>query len=341
MDTQRITDAITVPGAPDIPGLAFRRFRGEEDYAPMVAVLEGVREADQGDQMATVEEIANTYEHLTNCDPEHDMIMAEGDGRLVGYTRVTWWQQDDGTRIYISLAFLLPEWRRKGIGTALLRANERRLREIAAGHPQDGPRFLQGWVSETEIGHKALVEAHGYTPVTYEAEMVRPDLENIPDAPLPEGLEVRPVRPEHYRPIWEACKEAFRDHWGYTEEEYSEEAYRAWLKNPVVFQPELWKVAWDGDEVAGQVRSFIPAQENEVLNRKRGYTEFISVRRPWRRRGLARALIVQSLHALKARGMQEASLGVHTENPNGAFRLYESVGYQVTKMHYVYRKPLA
>ena len=76
----------------------------------------------------------------------------------------------------------------------------------------------------------------------------------------------------------------------------------------------LWRVAWDGDEVAGQVRSFINAEENERRGRLRGYTEHISVRRPWRRRGLARALIAASFPLLRARGMTEARARRRREN---------------------------
>ena len=100
-------------------------------------------------------------------------------------------------------------------------------------------------------------------------------------------------------------------------------------------------MAWDGEEVAGQVRSYISPAENAEYRRKRGYTEFISVRRPWRRRGVARALLCQSLEALRDRGMEEAALGVMTENPNGAFGLYESVGFRVVKQYTSYEKPVA
>ncbi|MBP1632328.1 MAG: Acetyltransferase, partial [Acidobacteria bacterium] len=70
------------------------------------------------------------------------------------------------------------------------------------------------------------------------------------------------------------------------------------------------------------------------------YTESISVRRPYRRRGLARSLLVQSLHAVRERGMAEAALGVLTENLHGAFRLYESVGFRVVRRWTTLRKPL-
>ncbi len=88
------------------------------------------------------------------------------------------------------------------------------------------------------------------------------------------------------------------------------------------------------------VLSYIDDRENLAYNRKRGWTEDISVRRPWRRRGLARALLVQSLHAVRQRGMQEAALGVDTQNQTGALNLYESVGFRAVKRWTTYRKPM-
>jgi ribosomal protein S18 acetylase RimI-like enzyme len=88
------------------------------------------------------------------------------------------------------------------------------------------------------------------------------------------------------------------------------------------------------------VRTFIDALENEKHGRRRGYTEFISVRRPYRKQGLARALIAESLRVLKARGMTEAALTVDTENLTGATRLYEECGFRAVSWMASYRKPL-
>ena len=59
-----------------------------------------------------------------------------------------------------------------------------------------------------------------------------------------------------------------------------------------------------------------------------------------RRRGLARSLLVQSIQMFAEMGMEETELGVDVQNPNGALRLYESVGYRVNRRHTAYRKPL-
>jgi ribosomal protein S18 acetylase RimI-like enzyme len=115
--------------------------------------------------------------------------------------------------------------------------------------------------------------------------------------------------------------------------------YEGWLEDPVAMMPELWQIAWEGDQVAGQVRSFINHKENAEQGRLRGYTECISVRRPWRRRGLAQALILRSLRILQEQGMTEAALGVETENISGALRLYQRCGFRQVHGGALYRKP--
>lgn len=333
-----VKDQILLSDAPNIEGLVFRRFRGAEDYPKMVAVIEASKVEDKIERVDSPEQVANVYEHLTNCDPYNDMIFAEVDGQVVGYARAFWFQEESEKRplIYFTLGFLAPQWRRKGIGSAMLHFLQNRMREVAAGHPQEFPRLFSADVNQNEVGTKAMLEKEGYSPVRHWYLMVRPDLENIPEAPMPEGLEVRPVLPEHYRQIWDAESEAFRDHWGYSEPK--EEDYQQWLNDKAVFQPDLWKVAWDGDQIAGMVRGFIVEQENREYNRKRGWCENISVRRPYRRRGLARALMALTLEEFKRRGMEESALGVDTENQSGALRIYEYMGFRPVEMGSAYRK---
>jgi mycothiol synthase len=332
-------DLIQIAGAPDIPGLRFRKFRGEADIPKMVQVLNVVDRADGSDRVSTVEALSKMYSDLLHCDPSKDMVMVEVNGELVGYTRVTWWVELDGARKYLHIGFLVPEWRGKGIGTALIRHNEARLREIAADHPETAPRWLATSALNTNQNLTEVLLREGYTPVRYGYNMVRPDLENIPDIPMPEGLEVRPVRTEDLYAIWEAEVEAFRDHWGAGETEEGD--FERWKKN-TPFQPEYWQVAWDVEKnvPAGMVRTFIDEDHNRAFNHKRGYTENISVRRPYRRKGLARALMARSFQLQKDLGMMETALSVDAQNPNGALQLYEDMGFQVVQTETSYQKAL-
>jgi ribosomal protein S18 acetylase RimI-like enzyme len=168
--------------------------------------------------------------------------------------------------------------------------------------------------------------------------MLRPTLEDIPDFPLPPGVEVRPAQPEHFRAIWTSIEEISVDEWG--SQKLTENEYQAWQADKSHFQPELWQIAWDtaNELVAGHVLTFIDHLENAKFQRKRGYTEDIGVVRAWRRKGLARALIARSLRAQKEAGMLESALGVDSENPSGATRLYEACGFQVARQDAIYRK---
>jgi ribosomal protein S18 acetylase RimI-like enzyme len=303
----------------------------------MVAVIAGSKDVDGLEWSLDPEDTARNYQHLVNCDPYHDMLFAEVDGEVVAYSRVWWEEELDGKRLYSQFVHMLPEHRETGLRRVMLRYNERRLREIAAEHPADAPRLFQAGAADTETHWDALLVGEGYEPVRYGLEMVRPDLENIPELPLPAGLEVRPVPPEHYRSVWDAVAEAMRDHWG--AQEWRDEWFESWMEDPD-FQPELWQVAWDGDEVAGTVLNLINHRENEEYERLRGYTETISVRRPYRGQGLAKALIARSFKVLKAQGMTEAALGVDAENLSGALHLYKKMGFCEAKRYTTYRKPL-
>ena len=327
---------VEVAGAPAIPGLSFRGFQGESDYPHMARIIDAAKRADGVERADTAETIATGYKHLHNCDPYQDMVFIEMEGRPVGYSRVWWEKQDDGQYIYQSMCFLDPAWRRRGIGQAVLAWDLDRLRSIASTH--EGPnKIFRCGADGRELGDIALLEANHFRPVTFGAEMSRSILGELPDSPLPAGLEVRPVEPEHLRAIWEADADAFRDHWGARAP--TETDWEGFLDRPHT-DTTLWKVAWEGDRVVGQVRSFIDPEENREYDRLRGYTENISTIKEWRGKGVARALICQSMRLLQERGMQEAGLGVHAENPTGAFHLYSSLGYVANASWTFYERPL-
>jgi ribosomal protein S18 acetylase RimI-like enzyme len=324
---------------PVIPGLKFRHFEGESDYPKIAAVIAASEKADHSQREVDADDIANAYQHMSNCDPYRDVIFAEVSGEVVGYTRGWWSDESAPERMYIHNGFLIPEWRRKGIGHSMLLWMEQRLREIAATHPPEMVKLYQVNVSQFQKDTAIMLERSGYQSVRYFYLMVRPTLDDIPQFPLPAGLEIRPVSPEHYRLIWELNAETGQDEWGHKKP--TEDDYQEWLVS-YYFQPDLWQVAWDiaTNQVIGQVLTYIYHDENKQFNRKRGHTEGIGVARSWRKRGVASALISQSLLAQKAAGMTESALVVDSDNPSGATHLYESCGFQIIKRDTLYRKPL-
>jgi mycothiol synthase len=339
MKTSNVSEILQTIPVPDLPGLSLRGFQGESDYPLMVAVRDACREVDGLEQVWTEEDYERRFRFLVNCDPWKDMLFAEVDGRVVGFTRVWWDVESDGKVICEHFALLHPGQRDNGIFEVLLQWNEARLKQVTAHLPADQPRVLRVWVNEKEKQLEQLLVDMCYEPGRYFFEMVRPDLENIPDLPLPESLTVRaPVNTDEYYRVFKTEEEVFQDHWGATD--WKDEWFQEWQEEPT-FNPSIWQVAWDGEEIAGMVLNFIDDRENEAHNRKRGYTEDIAVRRAHRRRGLAKALIARSLRVLREQGMEEAALGVDVENPSGALGLYESMGYVTIKRETVLEKPLS
>lgn len=329
---------MTVPAAPPIPGLRFRRYAGPSDHPAMLAVYSAAHEADGLEEVTTLEQFDLTYRTLVNCDPERDILLAEVNGEVVAYARVFWQDLVEGGRAYECFGFVHPAWRRRGIGGALLRHNEDRLREIAAGHPAIAPKWLESEGVDVDPGNTALLRRAGYEPVRWFYDMVAPTLDGIVPPPMPEGLELRPVTRDQYRTIWEAAAEAFRDHWG--EAEWTEEDWDRFDADPANVDPRFWRIGWGGDEVAGVVTATVPVAENERHGRSRVYVSGVSVRRQWRRRGLARALLASSLAGAHEAGYTSASLGVDTDSPTGATDLYRSLGFAPERTFVAWRKAL-
>jgi mycothiol synthase len=319
------------------PGLVLRHLRAPDDYRAMNAIANAIRTAEGTPFWTTDEQFASFYDNLSDSDPTQDVAIAELDGAMVGYGRASSRAELDGTRIYEVIPFVDPGVAGPDVFRAMAGAMEERARAIAAAHPP-GRRFLESFGGDLAPERDAHLEEMGYAPVRHSYEMVRPSVDDLPDAPLPDGIEIRDVQPEHLPAIWAADQEAFRDHWGFVPA--TDADYQRFLTDPISSDTSLWRIGWDGDQVAGQVRSYINADENERLGRSRGYVEFISVRRPWRRRGLARALIAASIPLLRERGMTELALGVDTENTSGALRVYERCGFRAVSRSTTFRKPI-
>ncbi len=285
---------------------------------------------------------ANYYRHLERCDPARDLVVAEIDDRLVAYARVEWNDSNDGERWYEGIGVVHPDWRRRGIGTQLLAWTEQRRNEIAAEHAAAGEgidrvRALTTYTYDGDLGAQVLLQGAGYTPFRRFASMERPDLDDLPVVVLPDGLEIRPIGRDRaaMRQVFDADVEAFRDHFGWSEG--SDEKFEEFIGYENV-DPALWLVAFDGDEVAGAVLNGIHVDGDGV---RTGWLDSIFTRRPWRKRGLARALIARSLVLLRDQGLSGAMLGVDLANPNQALALYEACGFRTVSSGTAYRKPLS
>ncbi len=331
-------DEIAVPGRPDIAGLHFRRFRGAADYPGMAAANQAGRDHAGILEVVTTEGLARSYEHLVNCDPARDILVVERDRGIVGYARVEWRDQTDGSRGFIALSLLRPADRGVGIEGAMLGWAEERMTATAATLPPDRELKMRVWTLDADEGAAALLQRRGWTRVGRGHEMIRATLDDIPEVPLPHGFEVRAVLGTgEERRVWEAAAEAFRDE--RDELEWTDEDWTASQADPHR-DPTLWAIAYHGDVVAAGVHGRIDPEENAHHGAPHGYIAGVWTRKPYRRRGLARALLARVLVLLRERGMTSAYLGVDGLNPNQAMNLYESLGFEIRSSETDWTKPL-
>jgi mycothiol synthase len=322
-----------------LPDLELRAFDPDRDFPAMVELISAVNHHDRIDFFPTPQSLAVEWARTPTFDPRRDRRVIEIDGRFIAAGGVDW-RERTGKVVHDIEIWTHPEFRRQGLGRRLLAWSEARARESVAdgsGGPPDLPHFLGGGAQQADPAGVGFATGAGYAQVRYGFLMRRPLDLPIPDAPLPAGLDIRQVRPADHRAIWAADTEAFLDHW---EAAVRHEADFVHTFGHPDVDTSLWQVAWDGDEVAGSVMNAIYRGENAEVGLDIGWLDHVSVRRPWRGRGLASALIVRSLAILRERGMAVAALGVDAENPTGALGLYERYGFRPYQTWVTYRKRL-
>jgi GNAT superfamily N-acetyltransferase len=193
-----------------------------------------------------------------------------------------------------------------------------------------GHRLISGsWSSNEEI--LGELERRGYALVRHSVRMAIDLADPTEDPVWPAGIEVRTFRDGDGRAFYEAQQESFADSWEPVEETF--ENWSHWLLDTPSFDPGLWFLALDGDEPAGFAICHPRSGDPETAS-----VRLLGVRRPWRRRGLGRALLLHAFEEFRRRGFRRAGLGVDAESLTGAHKLYESVGMSVEARFDVYER---
>jgi mycothiol synthase len=274
---------------------------------------------------------------LPQFDLETDTrTVLAGEGELVGYVQL--WDAEPHVRHYL-FGRVHPDHQRQGIGNYLMEWAEARARQSLDKAPSEARVSVHtNAVHENQAAHE-LFRARGYRPTRCFYRMI---IEMEPDAPPPEpvwptGIGVRPYRLGiDDRAVYQTIHDAFTDHWGVVEGETFEE-WLHWIEEDEKFDPKVCHLAVTGDdEIVGALLAR-PEWEGDPTV---AWIDELGVLRPWRRKGIARALLLRCFAEFHRRGRYKIGLGVDGDSLTGATRLYEQAGMRVFQRRDAYEKIL-
>jgi mycothiol synthase len=255
-------------------------------------------------------------------DIEADFRLALDEDRIVGWCDV-WDQNKAHERFFLDVRGQpTPE-----VYGVLLDWGLERARAMAGNSA-----VCRAWGNATDGVFAEAVRERGFRLIRHFFRM-EIDLAQDPEPPAwPEGITVRTFDPRESHAVYDAVLDAFADHWDFVPTAFDE--WEHFSVRSSDFDPTLWFIAEQDGEIAGL--SLCRPERRPGI----GHVGLLGVRPAWRRRGLGTALLLHSLHELRARGRPKADLGVDAENTTGAVRLYERAGMRVARRSDSYEKEL-
>lgn len=286
---------------------------GTLDDVPAVASTTRAAEmVDAGEALVDLEDVAADWRR-PGFDPALDTLLVFDGERLAGYAEVPGWRAS---------AAVHPDYRRTGIGTALLLWIEQRA--LARTPPGREVRVGQT-IPQQHAAAADLFRRHGYEHRHTSWVLRLPEGRSIEQSPLPDGIRIRPLRTgEEEQAVFQLVDDAFNEWPG--REPSTFETWQSEVTDRADFDPSLLLVATHNDEIIGSAFGIPYPGE--------GWVEKLAVRRDYRGRGIAKALLRETFEEFRRRGFP--AVGLSTDSRTGALDLYLRVGMEVraTWIHY-------
>ncbi|MFF2451098.1 GNAT family N-acetyltransferase [Isoptericola sp. NPDC058082] len=322
-----------------------------DDAGALLDLRNTVAEADREPYRETLDELLEILDAPWRRLVTDSVVGLDADGLLRAYGYVETMPGDTSRVRAFLWGAVHPDRRGEGIGRELFAWQEARARQMLAASGASVPGRIGGFLEDTAPAPKVrLYERAGFTPRRFYSDLER-DLRDLDAHPVPDvaldGLRLVPLADDLDEPARLAHNDAFRDHWG-SEPQTPEQ----WRSGRSTYAPEWSFVVVDpapdvaalladprtDGETAAALRAGEPlvvgyhvaarfTADFAVRGHPFGYTEILGVRRAYRGRKVAVALLAAGMRAFAADGMAVAALDVDTQNPSGAHGLYASLGY--------------
>lgn len=313
-----------------------RAYAGEADLQPICDLVNACDAVDQFDDNYDVEDLRMEFSD-PRLDPANDLrVWQDEDGRLIGFGQV--WIDRAGDKVDGYLYFkVLPSARGTGVDDDIMAWGAGRVRAVAAESGK--PAHLSSRAREEDRQLRAVLERHGFTANRFFFRMKRPLDRPLPEPQFPDGFMLTHSAGLPDAERWVAAyNQSFVDHWNF--HPATLEMHQHWLTDPK-YRTDLDLIAATADgTIAAFCFCFVDPDDNARNTRSEGWINLLGVRRGFRNLGLGRAMLLAGMRALKDAGVAVAKLGVDAENPTGALRLYESVGFEVAFTNISYAKDI-
>ncbi|NUP46476.1 MAG: GNAT family N-acetyltransferase [Catenulispora sp.] len=295
------------------------------DAASLADLLNTAEPVDGGEEYYGTDDAAEELSD-PNVDLARASIAAFDGDLLVGYLTAAVKPLATVEHRVMLEGTVRPDYRRRGIGTRLLREGVGLARAAHERVHPDLPLIIDAQRADTVADAEALYKAQGFTPVRFYQHMRHPLGAAIKDVAIPQGLVLENWSPANDADFHLIRNESFRDHWGSAP--VTDEQWKARYANRHM-RPDVSFLLRDeaGGGPAGMLLTLSWDADVEFTGMRDAYIMVIGTLAPYRRRGVAAALISRALRAAERHGYDRASLSVDGANPTGAFGVYENAGF--------------
>ena len=333
-----MSDLLTLPKLTGFPDLTWRAAR-LEDAAAIRQLSKAAVAIDELEAPQPVEEIEQVFALLGDEAATDSLLALDADGNVAAMAFVFMLPPNEDERLIRLGGSVHVKHRGRGIGTYLMTWMEARARQKVAG--TDDGLITRALINcrEQHTDRITLFEQQGFRATRYFYKMKRDLMQPIPEKTLLPELTLTTWTPDLDMETREAFNKSFRDHFGFAP--FEPEMWQQLVSGGPHFRGDLTYLAQNED---GQVVGFLVSEIDESRNVGRDKSEAImgqiGVIRGWRKQGIASALIAEAMRAYRVAGIDYAVLGVDTENPSGALRLYENLGFEAVQRSIAFEKEL-
>ena len=310
----------------------------ETDVLSIIQLLNECDEQITGEREHTKERLLRLWQTPEYNRDASSRVIVSPHGQIVAYGSL--WDSET-TPVYPWFwGRVHPAYEQQGLGTYLMTWAEERAKNVFKRVPENARVALQSGIIHAHKPSQHLMEKCGLAYIRSFWRMMIAFDEPPAPAIRPDELTLSTYQDRpNIRAVYRALDEAFHDHWGHVDEPEDigvERFYQYHIKSNKNFDPSLWFLLMDGEEIAG----FALCSPKRGADDDLGWINALGVRRPWRRRGLATTLLQHAFHELHQRGKKQAGLGVDASSLTGATDLYIKAGMHVARQFDTYEKEL-